>query len=395
MNRTFLWAWLVAMVCGPAFVNEGEGALPARPGPHCEETAGEDDLFTPRRVLVLALQMDAPAVAALRTNSDNHAYVRCSFRGGGLSLTNVGIHCKGDSAGQLLEGRPDFTVTFDKFVRGQAFHGQKRLLLQSSREDPSYLSAPVAFALFRQAGVPAPRCGFARVQLNGRDLGLYVLIEGENRDFLRRHFGNDDGNLYDEGETHDVTGKLDKDHGGRKDDQSDVGALVAATRVTDPGERWRQLQKRLDMDRFLAFTAMEVLLWNEESYALGARQFRLYHDPATDRLVFFAKGVERVLTKTDGPALPQCKGVVARAVLTTPEGRRRYRQVVSRLLDTVFVPEKVESLSREIAAVIRPAAAEDGAEGGKAFDAAVARFCEAAARRARWLRDAPEAIDPP
>src|SRR6185503_4477267 len=116
---------------------------------------------------------------------------------------------------------------------------------------------------------------------------------------------------YDEGDTHDVTGKLDKDHGPGGNDQSDVDALVAAARVVDPGERWQQLQQRLDMDRFLAFTALEVLLWNEESYALGACKFRLYHDAATDRLVFIPKGIERVLAKTDGPVLPKCDGLVA------------------------------------------------------------------------------------
>jgi hypothetical protein len=324
-------------------------------------------------------------LAALKTNADHHAYVRCSLREGDLSLLNAGIHCKGDTAKELADGKPDFTVTFDKFVRGQAFHGQKRLVLQGSGEDPSYLSAPIAFTLFRQAGVPAPRCTFARVELNGRNLGLYVVIEGENRDFLRRYFSNTGGNLYDEGETQDVTGRLDKDHGDDRNDQSDVDALVAAARMMDPGARWQQLTQRLDMDRFLAFTALEVLLWNEESYALGATKFRLYHDPATDQFVFLPKGVERVLAKTDGPALPNCKGVVARAVLTTPEGERRYRETLAKLLREVFVPEKVQALAREIAAAIRPVVVGADAEAAKAFDETLDRFQEAASRRARFV----------
>jgi len=48
-----------------------------------------------------------------------------------------------------------------------------------------------------------------------------------------------------------------------------VDPLVDAARATGPGERWQQRQQRLDLDRFLAFTALEVLLWNEESYGLG------------------------------------------------------------------------------------------------------------------------------
>src|SRR5262249_21209202 len=201
----------------------------------------------------------------------------------------------------------------------------------------------------------------------------------------RRYFSNVGGNLYDEGETRDVTGKLDKDHGDDRADQSDVDALVAAARMTDSGARWQQLKQRLDMDRFLAFTALEVLLWNEESYALGATKFRLYHDPATDQFVFFPKGVERVLAKTDGPALPNCKGVVARAVLTTPEGQRRYREALAKLLREVFVPEKVHALAQEIAAAIRPDVIGADAKAAEAFDTALARFQEAASRRARFV----------
>ena len=360
-----------------------------------DASMAQGDLFDSLHLFKIALDISPSAVAALRTNTDNHAYVRCSLREGSGSLTNVGIHCKGDTAKQLFRGKPDFTITFDKFVRGQSFHGQKRLLLQSSGEDASYLGAAIAFELFRQAGVPAPRCGFARVELNGRDLGLYVLIEGENRDFLRRHFGNDDGNLYDEGDTHDVTGKLDKDHGAKGDDQSDVDALVAAARAADPGERWQKLRQRLDMDRFLAFTALEVLLWNEESYALGACKFRLYHDTATDRLVFFPKGIERVLEKTDGPALPKCKGIVADAVLTTPEGQRRYRESLSKLLDDVFVPAKVQARGREIARAIRPSVAGKDAGAAKAFDAAVTQVLEAVTKRAAFVAEQLKATPAP
>jgi hypothetical protein len=381
--RTAFWFYLLALWIPPACAR----GAPIGPPPDAGGKASirQADLFDSPSLLQISLEIAPPALAALRTNADNHAYVRCSFREGSLWLTNVGIHCKGDTARQLLSGRPDFTITFDKFVRGQAFRGQSRLILQGSREDPSYLSAPIAFELFRQAGVPAPRCVFARVELNGRDLGLYVINEGEYRDFLRRHFGNDRGNLYDEGETHDVTGKLDKDHGSAAEDQSDVDALVAAAQVADPEERWQQLLQRLDMDRFLAFTALEVLLWNEESYALAASKFRLYHNPANDRLVFFPKGVERVLARTDGPLLPQCRGLVARAVLTTPEGRRQYLQTVSKLRNSLFRPDKVQARVREIVAAIRPVVAGNAPDAVKSFDAAVAQFQEAFARRAAFV----------
>src|SRR5204863_6314993 len=58
------------------------------------------------------------------------------------------------------------------------------------------------------AGVPAARAAHARVELNGRDAGLYVLVEGYNKRFLKRHFGDARGNLYDSEFMHDVTEPL-------------------------------------------------------------------------------------------------------------------------------------------------------------------------------------------
>jgi hypothetical protein len=136
------------------------------------------------------------------------------------------------------------------------------------------------------------------------------------------------------------------------------------------------------MDRFLAFSALEVLLWQKDSDTLEARKFRIYHDPVTDRMVFFPKGVERVLEKTDGALVPDCQGIVAKAVLTTPEGRRQYHQTVARLLDTVFKPVHVRVRAQELAAAIRPVAIGHNGSKAEAFDAAVVKFNEAVTRRA-------------
>jgi spore coat protein CotH len=352
-------------------------------GPPAEKSDLDEDLFSSPRVHDLALTIAPAELEALKNNKDSHGYVHCTVRAGDRSFDDVGIHCRGNPKKELSSGKPDFIVTFDEFVSGQRFLGARRITLQACREDPSYLAAPVAFDMFRQAGVPAPRCNFARVELNGRKLGLYVVIEAVDRSFLRQHFRDIKGNLYDEGDHTDVTGLLDKDRGEDLDDQSDIDGLAAAALQTNPDVRWKQLRQRLDMERFLTFMALEVLLWQKDSYALDARKFRIYHDPKTGLLVFFPKGVESVLEKTDGPLLPKCKGVVAKAILTTPEGQKEYRETVRKLLDKVFNPAQVQTRSQQLAGVIRPAFGDD-AQAVKNFDAAVASFCDAVSRRANF-----------
>ena len=75
------------------------------------------------------------------------------------------------------------SAKFDEFESGQFFHGHEKIALDSSVSDASYLAEAIGGEIFRAAGVPAVRVTFARVDLNGRDLGLYVIAQTMNRDY--------------------------------------------------------------------------------------------------------------------------------------------------------------------------------------------------------------------
>src|SRR6185436_17379159 len=108
---------------------------------------------------------------------------------------------------------PAMTLNFDKHIKGQTFHGLERLSLNNSVQDPSLFSEQISRELFAAIGTPTPRATRARVELNGRDLGVYVLAEAANKQFLARHFKNPNGNFYDGGFLKDVNGDLDKSSG--------------------------------------------------------------------------------------------------------------------------------------------------------------------------------------
>jgi hypothetical protein len=114
--------------------------------------------------------------------------------------------------------------------------------------------------LFVQVGVPCPRATPALVRLNGRNLGVCVLIEGANKQFVRRNFDSDQGNLYDGGSGGDVTRALNALSGGKPDDRSDLTNLARAAREPDPAKRFAQLTTVLDLERFLSFAATEAFI---------------------------------------------------------------------------------------------------------------------------------------
>ena len=380
-TKTVLVSTLASLLCAGSCSREGSAYAAAiiDPDAPAGSSGGRAGLLDASSVNTLTFEVAAEELEAM--SSGSHRYGHSTLRCGGRSLADVGLRYKGSPAKEAASGKPDFNVELNEFVSGQSLQGLKRLVLYATRGDPSYLSAPIGLELFRQAGVPAARFGFARVRLNDRDLGLYVVVEGVDRTFLRHHFARNDGNLYDEGPDTDVDGQLEKYGGKKNPGQQDVDALAAAAKASDPARRWGQLRQLLDVDRFVTYAALEVLLALEDGYAVEADKFRIYHDPAA-RLVFFPKNVEVLLRKTDLPLWPEWRGLVAKAVFTTAEGEQQYRKTVESLLDTVFEAGKVQARARELAAVVRPAAAGTDADAGRRFDAAVDEFCSRVARRA-------------
>jgi hypothetical protein len=75
--------------------------------------------------------------------------------------------------------------------------GMSTLNLKSMYNDPSQLREGLAWRLFRQAAIPAPRHTYARFGINGTYLGLFSVIEQVDRAFLKEHFGRGSrGNLF-------------------------------------------------------------------------------------------------------------------------------------------------------------------------------------------------------
>lgn len=363
------------------FAPERSAAAGSKP----TQPAGESDaLFSQPEILRLKIEIPEANLASLK--KEPKTYVRAKLREGGEVYSETGIRYKGGDLSRADEKKPSFNVKFNEFDQAQRFHGQRKITLDNSSNDPTYLAEILASELFRAGGVPAPRCTFAIVELNGRDLGLYVLAEGVNRDFLSRYFDMTKGNLY-EGDHNDITDKLDKDSGDNRTDQPDLAALAEAANETKPARRWKPLEQVLDTDRFLSFVALEVITWHPEGYAIKAGKYRIYHNPATDRMVFMPHGLERCFTRGDGPLMPAMGGLVARAMLQNAEGERRLRQRISELLTKVFRVDALHARMDQWVAKIRPVLVERDPAAGKTFDEEVARLRERIAQRAGFLEE--------
>jgi hypothetical protein len=292
-----------------------------------------DKFFTEPELRVFHFEI--PDVALNQLRRAPRSYVTGTVREGSRVLTNVALRLKGMGSFRGIDEKPSFAVKFDEFATNQHYRGLSKLMFNNSAQDSTYLAEMLATQLFRDAGLPAARSTHARVFLNGKDLGLYVVFEAMNKQFLKQHFADGGGNLY-EAYLGDVDSRMEQD-GGKRGDQSDVRALFNAARVADAAERWKALNKVLDVDRFVSFVAMEMLTSHWDGYAIHTNNYRIYHDPKSDKFVFITHGIDWAFRRP-GVRIepPPLKSIVGRAVFTTPEGRKLYDERVGTLFTNVF-----------------------------------------------------------
>ena len=312
-----------------------------------------DAFFKNGEIPTLRIEVSEGSIEALRSNP--REAVVATVRDGESVYGQVAIHLKG-AAGSLrsVDDRPALTLKFDRFKTHQRYRGLDKLHLNNSVQDPSYLTELLCGELFLAAGVPAARTTHAMVELNGRKLGLYVLKEGFNKTLLRRYFKNANGNLYDGGFLHDIDQPMERLSGDEGKGQSAVETLVEACQIPNPELRLSALSKTLDLDRFISFMALEMMTWHWDGYFMKQNNYRVYHDPSSNRLLFMPHGMDQMFWDPRGSLFPSPEGMVARAVMSIPALKAQYRNRASWLSTNLFRGDALASRIQEVAARIRP-----------------------------------------
>ncbi len=114
-----------------------------------------------------------------------------------------------------------------------------------------------------------------------------------------------------------------------KQDRAALEALADAALETDVAKRWPRLEQALDVDRFVDFMAMEVMVGHRDGYCLARNNYRVYHDIDSDRMVFFPHGMDQLFGNPGATWLPHLTGLAAKAVM---DGRKANGAIPGELL---------------------------------------------------------------
>jgi spore coat protein CotH len=125
-----------------------------------------------------------------------YTYFNAAMSIDGVELGTVGIRKKGFLGSQSTT-RPSLKIKLNHVNKDGAIDELTSLTLNNNQQDTTLMSQFLGYQLFNDAGTPAPRCAYAKVTVNGNNLGVYAHVETPRKPLLKRGFGTDQGTLFE------------------------------------------------------------------------------------------------------------------------------------------------------------------------------------------------------
>jgi spore coat protein H len=137
------------------------------------------------------------------------------------------------------------------------------------------LAEPLSYVLYQKAGVPCPITDHVRLSMDGRLLGVHLLIEQPNKEFLLRNGLDDSGNLYKliwygQG----IVGQHEKKtnpHGS----YSDLTELIAGLNRTSGAAQWAFIEQHFNVEECINYYAVNMCIQNWDGFF---NNYFAYHD---------------------------------------------------------------------------------------------------------------------
>lgn len=290
-----------------------------------------------------------------------------TFRGklklDGKSVGEVEIRKKG-FFGSLDDDFPSMRVKWEESEEAEWAAPHTRLTLNNNKQDPALISQYMSYRLFRAAGVPAPRVGFARVSVNGKYLGVYSLVEPVDKGFLKRNFMNSQGDLL-EGTLVDFSEKSIPrfDWKSGRDEDAAAWRVNELAKLLDSSEfSLESVGQLIDLDEFFRFWVVESLIGAWDGYSNNQNNYFVYDERERQRLVFMPWGMDSAWMNTASPfggfGSSTSTSIYAASMLThrlhsTPEGALRYRDTLQKVLDEQWDEEALVAEVDRVAAMLQ------------------------------------------
>jgi spore coat protein CotH len=290
-------------------------------------------------------------------------------------------------------------LDLNHFVKGQKLAGMSQLNLHNSVRDPSGMNEAIAYRLFRDAGLPAPRTAYAKVIVtvpgkhDRRYFGLYNLIEDVGSAFAKDRFAVKKGailkpvtpNLFSDlgddwknyNQTYDPKGDLSDE---QKRRVIEFSKFASSASEQDFASR---IGEYLDIDNFACYMAVTAWLADLDGMLGPGQNYYLYLHPKTQKFLFipwdqdqpfgqFPRGTQEQRENLSIQKPWTGENRFLERVYKVDAFKAAYLKRLTELNKTIFEPERLHRQVDELAAVLRAPIQEESPERLSEFNKAVA-----------------------
>lgn len=204
------------------------------------------------------------------------------FAYGGIQYDSVAVKYKGNSTffvpNLFNNPKEPYNIDLNDYVSGQHIQGYKKLKLGNAWFDPTFSKEALASRIYKQY-LPSYETSLIRLEVNGNYIGVYVNQEDVGNQFLKKHFGENNGPFFkcepmtEEQAGHPVAwpnlaylGPDTLDYYESYERKSPTGWVEFLNMMDVLNNDVSNIEQVLNVDRVLWFLAVTSVLSNEDTY---------------------------------------------------------------------------------------------------------------------------------
>ena len=328
-------------------------------------------------------------------------YVHADLEFGTNRFKDVGVRYKGNgtylSSRELL--KRSLKVDLNQFEKGQKLAGMSQFNLHNSVRDPTGMNEAIAYGLFREGKVPAPRTAYAKVYLtvpgqHEREyLGLYNMVEDVGSAFVKEQLGGSGGALMKPvtpslfaylgddwkkyNQAYDPKGAMTE-----KEQRRVIEFCKVSSRASD-AEFAAKLGDYIDIDNFARYMGLTAWLSDLDGILGPGQNFYLYLHPKTQKFMFipwdqdqtfgqFPRGTDEQRENLNIHKPWTGNNAFLAKVFKCASFKTAYLAALREFNGTILDPKRIERQVNELAAVVRGPIQEESAARLAALNKAVA-----------------------
>ncbi len=238
-------------------------------------------------------------------NYDTKEYIPVHIEIDGEKVDSVGLRIKGNRL-NLFGDRPKYEslkIDINEYKKKQTFQGLKKLNIKNRNLVANHL----LYKLALDNDIPSCRTSFTKVYIDNEYIGSYILIEQIDKTYLKNTFGSKKGNLYKasgKGGTLTYLGEnseqyyypYEKKTNEDENDYTDLIEFLRFLKQSTTAEFERDIEKYLNIDRFVKALAIEMLCAKSDALYDAGRNYYLYKNPKTSQFEYIVDDFDYTLS---------------------------------------------------------------------------------------------------